>query len=140
MSSQRDLTGVRFGRLIVLEKADWLIEKNGKRRSQWRVRCDCGNITVIREANLIIGATKSCGCLSKEMTSFRNSSHLEGKKFHRLLVLKLSHKKDYKSYWFCQCDCGNTTVVLASNLTRDHTRSCGCYKMERIIQTKTTHG
>ncbi len=30
--------------------------------------------------------------------------------------------------WLCRCKCGNTTVVLESNLKRLHTKSCGCHK------------
>ena len=29
-------------------------------------------------------------------------------------------------YWKCQCDCGKTTIVLGSNLYKNHTQSCGC--------------
>lgn len=30
--------------------------------------------------------------------------------------------------WLCRCKCGNTTVVLETNLKRLHTKSCGCHK------------
>lgn len=29
-------------------------------------------------------------------------------------------------YWKCQCDCGKTTIVLGSNLYKNHIKSCGC--------------
>lgn len=56
-----DLTGRVFGRLTVLEQAEW---KNGT--SYWRCRCACGNETTVRYAYLITGHTKSCGCLQRE--------------------------------------------------------------------------
>lgn len=30
--------------------------------------------------------------------------------------------------WLCRCKCGNTTIVLETNLKRLHTKSCGCHK------------
>ena len=35
-----------------------------------------------------------------------------------------------KNKWKCRCKCGNFTNVYQSNLTRGHTRSCGCYATE----------
>ena len=59
-----DLTGKRFGRLTVVERAE---NKNGYRR--WKCKCDCGNETVVYSANLSGGKTKSCGCLCSEKKS-----------------------------------------------------------------------
>lgn len=49
---------------------------------------------------------------------------LEGKKIGHLTVMEYLGKSKYR----CVCDCGNTTVVSAKNLTRGHTTSCGCAK------------
>jgi len=61
MPAFRDLTGQRFGRLVVVEKRD------GRRRGNvmWLCRCDCGQTTPIRGCDLRNGHTKSCGCLQK---------------------------------------------------------------------------
>ena len=57
-----DLTGQRFGRLTVIERA-----KNTKNnKAQWLCECDCGNKKVVSAANLKNGGTISCGCRSKE--------------------------------------------------------------------------
>lgn len=71
MSRKRiDLTGVRFGRLVALKRAEDYVSSNGKRQSQWLCECDCGNDNVIVAANsLRRGLTKSCGCFAKEITS-----------------------------------------------------------------------
>src|SRR5690606_22328544 len=37
----------------------------------------------------------------------------------------------------CRCVCGTTIVVFASNLTRDHSKSCGC---QRIPHKEIKHG
>ena len=64
----KDMTGQCFGRLLVT-KRDGTYLKN--RLAVWRCKCDCGNVTFVRGASLRKGTTKSCGCLSKEMTSAR---------------------------------------------------------------------
>ena len=62
MTKLIDLTGQRFGRLIVLERA-----KNNKNGQVcWKCKCDCGNIKIVQSNHLRQGDTKSCGCLEKE--------------------------------------------------------------------------
>lgn len=67
----KDLTGMRFGRLTVLERAEDYIEpKSKKKHVQWLCQCDCGSKPkIILGNNLKKGATKSCGCFSKEVAS-----------------------------------------------------------------------
>jgi hypothetical protein len=36
---------------------------------RWKCRCDCGNISYPDAASLRRGASKSCGCLQKEIAS-----------------------------------------------------------------------
>lgn len=51
---------------------------------------------------------------------------LTGQKFNRLTAIEyLGNSK-----WKCKCDCGNITIVDISNLTKGHTKSCGCYKRD----------
>jgi hypothetical protein len=56
-----DLVGKRFGKLVVLEKAN-SVEK----RPSWICKCDCGKTTTVIGGNLTSGTTKSCGCIAKE--------------------------------------------------------------------------
>lgn len=56
-----DLTGKRYGKLVVLE-----LDHVEKSRRYWKCQCECGNTTVVRESNLQHRITKSCGCLKKE--------------------------------------------------------------------------
>ena len=66
-----DLTGQKFGRLTVIELAGSDACKN----RLWRCRCDCGTITVKNGACLRSGDTRSCGCLQREETSKRMTTH-----------------------------------------------------------------
>lgn len=64
-----------------------------------------------------------------------------GWKIGRLTVLSRHGRLRNLSTWLCQCDCGKTTVVPASNLSRKHTTSCGCLKREIVLAgARTTHG
>ena len=63
-----DLTGQRFGRLVVLQLLDE--KRNGGR--MWLCSCDCGTTKAIRNQQLKSGRSKSCGCLNKEITSARS--------------------------------------------------------------------
>lgn len=59
-----NITGQRFGRLTVLQKAK---SRNG--RSAWLCRCDCGVEKDILTQSLRSGLTKSCGCYSLEVSA-----------------------------------------------------------------------
>jgi hypothetical protein len=59
----RDLTGKKFGRLIVIKRVE---NSTTDPHSQWQVQCDCGRISVVGSSNLTKGNTKSCGCLYQE--------------------------------------------------------------------------
>lgn len=64
-----NLTGQRFGRLVVLCRDTVEIGKTKTKSGQfgWQCKCDCGNLCVIRSGELRYGSTKSCGCLRKEL-------------------------------------------------------------------------
>lgn len=56
-----DLTGQRFGKLVVLERA-----KGNSKQINWLCKCDCGRTTVVQGSNLKNGHIRSCGCLISE--------------------------------------------------------------------------
>ena len=65
-----DLTGKRFGRLTVIGRADDYSVKSEysfDRKITWRCLCDCGVECVVIGANLKRGATRSCGCLRRDL-------------------------------------------------------------------------
>ena len=57
-----DLTGQVFGRLTVISDTG---KKSGGHMI-WLCRCDCGQLTEVRDSDLKTSRTKSCGCLRKE--------------------------------------------------------------------------
>lgn len=55
-----DMTGQRFGRLVVLEH----IGRQGRNRSAiWLCKCDCGKTHKASRMNLVDRSVLSCGCL-----------------------------------------------------------------------------
>lgn len=62
MSLKIDLTGRRFGRLVVLREAE---QRSKSGEVMWVCRCDCGNICEKVGLYLRCGDTKSCGCICK---------------------------------------------------------------------------
>jgi hypothetical protein len=57
MPKFQDLTGRRFGKLTVIERAE---TKYGKTR--WLCKCDCGKYTITIAHRLLACQTRSCGC------------------------------------------------------------------------------
>ena len=138
----KDLTGQRFGRLIALNATDKRINNS----IVWIFQCDCGNIKEIESSSVVSGRTKSCGCLKSETDKQTKNTwtNLIGQKFGHLTVIKRAESDKYgHARWECQCDCGNPNhiIVLADNLKKNHTLSCGCdkrshgeIKVEQLLQ------
>lgn len=71
MSSVRDLTGQRFGRLTVLRR----VGSDTRGRAQFECLCHCGAERVVAGYRLVSGNTTSCGCLLRELLTARNTKH-----------------------------------------------------------------
>lgn len=123
MPKKIDLTGKRFGKLVVLNENP--IRKNQK--IQWDCICDCGNLTTVKGQCLKNGETKSCGCLNTE------SPNELGKTYGKWRVIKKAPSKSRKGYWTCECECGNIVDVLAQNLRNGTSTSCGCQNRVNLI-------
>jgi len=111
-----DLTGQRFGRLIVVSYIG---------NSRWDCKCDCGGNKIVHSSSLRNGYTKSCGCLSLENTYNLNMrrrkegrdkidkfiSELVGKTHGNVMYLKEDVKrreeelKKGNHYYFIECKC-----------------------------------
>lgn len=79
-----DLTGKRYGRLIVIKESAPRIRKDRKSvKRVWECKCDCGNTTYVIHELLVGGHTKSCGCLQKEGTMKKDPNAIT-RKYARL--------------------------------------------------------
>lgn len=65
---------------------------------------------------------------------------LTGMRFGRLTVLnRIENDKHGCARWHCVCDCGNEVYPSASSLRTGHTKSCGCLRRERIVESVLIH-
>lgn len=76
MDAKWDITGQRFGRLLVIGYAG----KDSRRNTKWLCRCDCGCEKVLLRLTLVSGATRSCTCLQKEMFGQHRIIHGQSRK------------------------------------------------------------
>ena len=114
----QDLTGQRFGRLIV----DHMVPERSKNgQVQWFCQCDCGGTVITTTGQLKGNNQRSCGCLSRPPLK-----DWIGKRVGRLTITAYEGKRKGMHYWKCRCDCGNETSVAQSCLLRESTQSCGC--------------
>lgn len=91
-----DLTGQRFGRLVVSRRAEC-----GGKKPLWHCVCDCGVICLVRGYRLRSGETRSCGCLSDE-TRARPRSHG--------LASKGTRSPEYEVWRTMRARCANPNV------------------------------
>ena len=63
-------------------------------------------------------------------------THFPGEVFGRLTTIERAYPADRPkgSYWRCMCECGNESVVLATNLYGGVTKSCGCLRRDSATQ------
>lgn len=70
-----DRTGIRYGRLVVIEEAEPKLYPKGYAHLQWRCLCDCGKEAVAAGSHLASGHTRSCGCLAADDRVARSTKH-----------------------------------------------------------------
>lgn len=122
----QNLVGQSFGRLTVLER-----DTSKTDQVWWKCRCSCGNIISVRAYALKDKKqpVQSCGCLLKE-ARYNKIKDLSGQKFGHLTVIERDRENLDKQRvrYICECDCDAHTriSVLADNLKRGHSTSCGC--------------
>ncbi len=62
MPKIKDITGMRFGRLVALKH----IGTHNSGQALWRCVCDCGKLKDVPSSKLVRNDTRSCGCLLLE--------------------------------------------------------------------------
>lgn len=66
-----DLTGKRFGRLVVVGRHP----HNRGGHAKWECMCDCGKTAVVVSDRLLSGKTRSCGCYKRQRSSEAHTIH-----------------------------------------------------------------
>ena len=108
MPNKIDLTGQRFGMLVVLEESKNRSKGNGS--VIWLCRCDCGNKILVSAMCLRQDHTRSCGCTRGEFHGFNRAGnrypeynawqHMK----QRCINSNLPHWKDYGGRGITVCD------------------------------------
>jgi hypothetical protein len=134
LCGRTDITGKRFGKLVVVEYVD---------NSSYLCKCDCGNVVTVKTCNLKNGNTLSCGCYQKQRISEATFKSLVGQRFGKLVVVeRVANNRFGHVCYRCKCDCGGGTIVDSTNLKNGNTTSCGCIKSKgemKINQWLTNH-
>jgi hypothetical protein len=116
-----DLTGKRFGKLVVLEEAGFIEKDDGRKSRLWRCQCDCGNICSVQHVYLACGDTKSCGCINSvgNMTINR--------------LLNLSGHKYKTEYWFKDFICNTRPYQFDFALLNENNQLLGLIEYQGDI-------
>lgn len=70
-----------------------------------------------------------------------NVSEMLGKKYAKLTVIEnLYYKGNKNTEVLCLCDCGIKIKRIASHVLKGIVFSCGCAKIEAVIERNTKHG
>lgn len=137
----KDLTGQRFGKLTVINRAESKIDGSGKRRTMWNCICDCGNSKTVLADYLKQAAVPSCGCEAVKNRINKNRVNNIGEKYGRLTIIDIIwNEKPTKVV--CKCDCDNDYIGVKSDIVSGHTQSCGCLQSEQasLCNTKDWSG
>lgn len=123
MGAPIDLTGQKFGRLLVLE-----LFQSGKGYRKWKCKCDCGNICYVPTKTLRNGTAKSCGCLKIELLKKRVCKH------------SLSNTRLYKIWKNIKKRCYGNTPNLTKNYKDKGIKMCDEWKNDYITFYKWAMG
>lgn len=107
-----------------------------KNRRLWNCTCSCGQVSAVRQSDLVTARVKSCGC--DRPGSPANAAVAPGVRFGRWLVVSAVANIGSRK-WMCLCECGVHREVVASALVSGHSQSCGCLARERSATVSTLY-
>ncbi len=111
LERRKDITGKRFGKLLVISMAQDYISPNGVRLARCKCKCDCGKECVVNMSGLVTGKTRSCGCLQKTAGLLVDNPDLVKKydyeKNKDIDIYSLTARTPKKIWWKCD-SCGNS--------------------------------
>ena len=107
-----------YGKLLVVEHA-------GSKHSDalWLCQCTCGNRSVVAGSNLRSGNTRSCGCLSRELSKARSLP--EGEAVLNQIITRMKRAAKSRGYQW------QLTKEQVRTLTKQHCHYCGVAPLQR---------
>lgn len=96
MRRKIELTGQRFGRLLVFDRA----HKGVRGEIFWNCLCDCGNRVAVRGGHMMRGNSTSCGCLQREKSTLHGMTKTPTFKSWESMKQRCLNPKapDFKNY------------------------------------------
>lgn len=101
-----DLTGNRYGRLVVISRAENQVSAKGNVKTMWLCKCDCGNTKIVSANELRkVNGTRSCGCYRSEYVSTfnRQTKTIHGDRYTHLYRewISMRHRcRDKKNIYY----------------------------------------
>jgi 5-methylcytosine-specific restriction endonuclease McrA len=117
-----DITGRRFGKLVVKEVTD---TKTKDGRYRWLCLCDCGKEKLVAGTHLKNGSVKSCGCLA-------SNSRKKIKDDRGVIKNDLPLYKTYASMLYCE----HTEIIVERGLKLLGVECTYCGKIFRPTRTE----
>lgn len=123
MKNGETLTGQTIG----FWKVGQELRKNN--RIYYTCTCQCGTVKDIVRFSLLRGDTLSCGC--RKPLPQRVTQNI-GKQIGNLTIVDYvrNYNNSNKSYYKCQCICGNYIYSSLENLKNRKNPTCGCIPLE----------
>lgn|SRR6185503_3088514 len=115
MGKFKDITGQRFGRLLVLSI---VAERTKQNRIQWLCSCDCGKEWTVIGHNLTNGRQKSCPCRKNQLAAERHYVH------------GMVHKREYRIWSGIKKRCFNPKEPAYKNYGERGITMCDEWKKD----------
>ena len=137
-----DITGKRFGRLVVLSMANDYVSPEGHRLARCRCLCDCGNTLIVNMSGLITGKTRSCGCLQNSAGLLKDNPDLVAKyDFTKNNELGIDFKtitaRSSKRIWWKCSVCKNSWFATVGSQNDRIKHGCPYCSGRLVIKGKT---
>ena len=137
---RKDISGKRFGKLVVISMSGDYFSPSGRRLSRCLCQCDCGNTCIVNMSSLITGATQSCGCMKNKAGLLKDNLDLMKKyDFERnadLDLKTLTARTSKKIWWKCN-DCGNSWYATVASQNDEFKHGCPYCSGRLPIKGKT---
>ena len=134
-----NLTGHRFGRLVVKSMSQDYISPAGNRLSRCTCHCDCGKDITVNMSALITGSTRSCGCISNTQGLLCDNEELVSKydfeKNNDVDFYSLKARSSKKVWWKCYA-CNNSWYATIASQNDKIKHGCPYCSGRMVVKGK----
>lgn len=142
---KKDLSGNRFGKLLVIRQAESPNKNLVKKQLYWLCKCDCGNTHIASTSQLTSGKTTQCTQCGREACDLARRKDRIGEKFGLLTITDMIYAPPIdgvkqRTKCKCRCECGNEVVKTYDSLKKSNNemQSCGCiFSLAKSESTST---